>query len=114
MMSSHLPFPRSVQEQAVNRQKNRCASCGIRLFGLGRSGAAQHKFGESAEAHHIIPHALGGPVTVENCVIICRACHLNAHQGGRFADTSIYDDLKSVPMAAKILRIAPLYPHYRG
>ena len=114
MTDSHRPFPRPVQEMALSRQRSRCASCGTRISGLGRSGAEQHKFGEGVEAHHVIPNKLGGPLTVENCVVICRACHINAHQGARFADISIYNDLKNLPMAMKISRVAALYPHYRG
>lgn len=57
---------------------------------------------------------LHGPLTAENCVILYRACHLNPHQGGRFADVSIYDDLKNLTMPEQIARIAALYPHYQG
>jgi hypothetical protein len=99
---------------ALSRQKHRCASCGTRISGLGLSGAEQHRFGESVEAHHVIPHKFGGPITVANCVIICRACHLSAHQGGRFADVSIYEDVKKLPMPMKIVRIAALYPTTRA
>jgi HNH endonuclease len=114
MTDSHAPFPKPVQKEALERQRRRCASCRTIITGLGRSGAQQHVFGEGVEAHHVIPHKLGGPLTPENCVIICRACHLSAHQGGRFADVSIYNDLKNLTMPAKIARIAALYPHYRG
>ena len=114
MTDSHAPFPKPVQKEALERQRRRCASCRTIITGLGRSGAQQHVFGEGVEAHHVIPHKLGGPLTPENCVIICRACHLSAHQGGWFADVSIYNDLKSLTMPAKIARIAALYPHYRG
>src|SRR5205809_879736 len=54
MTSSHLPFPRPVQKQALNRQRNLCASCGIKLFGLGKSGMAQHRFGESVDARDFL------------------------------------------------------------
>jgi hypothetical protein len=47
-------------------------------------------------------------------VVLCRSCHINAHQGGRWRDASIYDDLKNLPMAAKIVKIAAMYPHYSG
>jgi hypothetical protein len=114
MTDPHAPFPKPVQKKALERQRGRCASCRTTIAGLGCSGAQQHVFGEGAEAHHVIPHKLGGPLTPENCVIICRACHLSAHQGGRFGDVSIYDDLKKLTMPAKIARIAALYPHYRG
>jgi hypothetical protein len=57
---------------------------------------------------------MGGPITVENCVVLCRASHISAHQGGRWRDASIYDDLNMPPMALKISKIAALYPHYSG
>jgi len=114
MTDPHAPFPKLVQKEALERQQGRCASCRVVISRLGRSGAEQHEFGEGVEAHHVIPHKLGGPLTGENCVILCRACHINAHQSGRFADVSIYDDLKRLTMPAKIARIAALYPHYRG
>jgi hypothetical protein len=47
-------------------------------------------------------------------VIVCRAWHISAHQGGRFADVSIYNDLKKLTVPAKIARIAALYPYYGG
>lgn len=77
-------------------------------------GQSDHAFGETAEGHHVIPHKLGGPLTVDNCVILCKACHYSAHQGGRWSDTSIYEDLAALPMQQKIARISMLYPHYRG
>lgn len=113
MTVPHLRFPGPIQEAAWSRQKRRCASCGTSISGLGRSRMEQHRFGESVDAHHVIPNNLGGPITLDNCVIICRSCHLNAHQGGRFADVSIYNDLKNLAMPLKIARIAALYPHYR-
>ena len=114
MTDPHVSFPRSIQEDALKRQRGGCASCGAKIYELGRAGAEQHRFGEGVEAHHVIPHILGGPITLENCVIICRSCHLNAHQGGRFGNVSIYDDLKNLPMPGQIARIAALYRHYRG
>ena len=114
MTDPHAPFPRPVQHQALERQKGRCASCRTTITELGHAGAHQHMFSEGVEAHHVIPHKLGGPLSPKNCVILCRACHLSAHQGGRFADVSIYNDLKNLTMPAKIARVASLYPHYRG
>jgi hypothetical protein len=114
MVSRHTPFPIPSQRRALARQKSRCASCGFRVTAIGEAGRADHAFGERAEAHHVIPHKMGGPITVENCVVLCQACHLNAHQGGRWADASIYDDLSELPMEQKIAEIAALYPHYDG
>lgn len=114
MTNPHMGFPKAVQAAALMRQRDRCASCGTRISGLGRSGSQQHDFGEGVEAHHVIPHKLGGPLTIDNCVVICRACHLNAHQGGRFADVSIYNDVVNLGMPKRIAKIAALYPHYNG
>jgi hypothetical protein len=57
---------------------------------------------------------MAGPITVDNCVVLCRACHSNAHQGGRWRDISIYDDVAKLPMTKMIAKIAALYPHYQG
>jgi HNH endonuclease len=113
-MSDHMRFPASVQMQALARQKFHCASCRTRITAVGEAGQGIHKFGERAEGHHLIPHKMGGPITVDNCVVLCRACHLNAHQGGLWRDVSIYVDVAKVPMPQRIAKIARLYPHYSG
>jgi hypothetical protein len=51
---------------------------------------------------------------MDNCVVLCHACHSSAHQGGRWQDVSIYDDLATLPMTQKIEKVASEYPHYRG
>ena len=113
MTAPHQNFPKAMQRQALARQRFRCASCGTAVFATGKQGADAHRFGEGAEGHHVIPHKAEGPITVENCVVLCRSCHLSAHQGGRFADISIYDDLAGRPIRDKIAEIARLYPHYK-
>ena len=110
----HTRFPAHIQRLALARQKFRCASCGSHVTAIGEAGRANHEFGERAEGHHVIPHKMGGPITMDNCVVLCRARHLNAHQGGRWADISIYEDLAKLQMPHKIAKIAALYPHYRG
>ena len=114
MSSDHIPFPAHVQNDALKRQKFRCASCGTRILAIGEAGQSKHKFAERAEGHHVIPHKMAGPITAENCVVLCRACHYSAHQGGRWADISIYSDIMHLPMPQQIAKIAALYPHYRG
>jgi hypothetical protein len=108
-----IPFAPGIKQAALMRQKNRCASCGTKVHALGMAGAAAHRFGESSEAHHALPHKLGGPNTIENCVIICRACHLNAHQGGAWADISIYRNIGG-PMTERVAQAARFYEFYRG
>lgn len=114
MSSDHMPFPAAIQMQALARQRFRCASCGTRITSIGEAGQVNHKFGERAEGHHVIPHLMTGPITVDNCVVLCRACHYNAHQAGRWRDILIYDDVASLPMTERIAKIAAHYPHYRG
>jgi hypothetical protein len=108
-----LPFSLSMKQSALARQKNYCASCGTKIHALGMAGAATHQFGESSEAHHAYPHKLGGPNTTENCVVICRACHLNAHQGGAWRDISIYRDIVG-PMPQRVAQASRFYKFYRG
>jgi HNH endonuclease len=114
MPVDHRRFTARIQRQALARQKFHCASCGTPIAEIGEAGRANHRFGERAEGHHVIPHKMGGPVTVENCVVLCGACHYSAHQGGLWGDISIYDDIEKLPMATRIEQIASLYPHYRG
>jgi hypothetical protein len=110
----HANFPTRIQSDALKRQKKICACCGTKITGIGEAGRRGHEFGEGAKAHHVIPHKLNGPLTLENCVIICGSCHYSAHVGGNWRDTTIYNDLLALPMALRIARIAKLYPHYRG
>src|SRR6478752_4808266 len=53
-------FPRAIQELALGRQKNLCASCGTPIARLGNTGRADHKFGEGAQAHHVRHVKFGG------------------------------------------------------
>jgi hypothetical protein len=117
MSSKHTRFPARTQNDALKRQKFRCASCGTHIAAIGEAGQANHAFAERAEGHHVIPHKppMCGPITLENCVVICRASHLNAHQGGRWSDITIYADIIDLPMLPqRIAKIAAPYPHYRG
>jgi hypothetical protein len=114
MPSDHLRFPGPVQRLALARQKFRCGSCGTIIWAPGRTGQTEHEFGEGAEGHHVVPHILGGPITIDNCIVLCRSCHLNAHQGGRWGDVTIYADLARLPMPERIAKMSALYPHYAG
>ena len=114
MATQHTRFPAHIQKLALARQKSRCASCGFAIHAIGYAGQANHDAREWAEGHHVIPNKMGGPITAENCVVLCRACHLNAHQGGLWRDISIYSDLAGLTMPDKIARVAEGYPHYRG
>lgn len=56
-------FTRKQRAQAFERCGGRCEECGAKL-----------KPGET-EFDHVIPCALGGEATLENCSVKCRACH---------------------------------------
>ncbi|MFB9739771.1 DUF222 domain-containing protein [Pseudonocardia sulfidoxydans] len=34
------------------------------------------------EIHHVIPWESGGPTSIDNCTMLCRACHRLVHHGG--------------------------------
>ena len=110
------PFSAPIKNAALARQGYHCACCPKIISAPGEGARAYHLLGERSEGHHLIPHKapLYGPNTIENCVVICQACHLNAHQGGRWFDVSIYDDIKELPIASKIKTIAKEYCHYNG
>jgi 5-methylcytosine-specific restriction endonuclease McrA len=94
-------FSLTTKQQALARQKYKCASCGATIHGLHLGDAAQHTWGESAQGHHIRHAARGGGNSVDNCVILCRSCHYSAHGGGRWR-------------ASFGTATAQDYPHYRG
>lgn len=77
-------FSGLTQRRALERQRHRCASCGTAISRLGEAGRGDHRFGERAEAHHARPVRSGGTDTVDNCVILCQACHYSAHEGGNY------------------------------
>lgn len=56
-------FPTKVMVAAFERAAGKCESCGARL--------SPGKFAYD----HVIPDALGGSPTIENCAVLCSACH---------------------------------------
>lgn len=56
-------FSRAVMAAAADRAKGHCEQCTRKLL--------------SGDFHfdHVIPDALGGEPTLENCAVLCRACH---------------------------------------
>jgi 5-methylcytosine-specific restriction endonuclease McrA len=77
-------FSKTTQRKALSRQRYRCASCGTGITQLGKSGAAKHRYGEGAQAHHLRHIKLGGSDAVTNCIILCQSCHYSAHEGGNY------------------------------
>ena len=84
MRSRQQEFSRKTQELALLRQQNRCASCGTPILQIRDAGRAQHKFGESAQAHHIKHVKLGGTNHLDNCAVLCWSCHYSVHEGGNY------------------------------
>jgi 5-methylcytosine-specific restriction endonuclease McrA len=77
-------FSTATQQNALIRQKNKCASCRTPIIALGRAGETSHRFGEGAQAHHIKHVKFGGTDLLDNCVILCQSCHYSAHEGGNY------------------------------
>jgi 5-methylcytosine-specific restriction endonuclease McrA len=82
-------FSRTTQKDALARQRYRCASCGVHISCIGEAGRATHRFGEGAQAHHVVHAKFGGKGTLDNCVIICRACHYSVHEGGNYTHGTV-------------------------
>lgn len=57
-------FTRGVKLDAWMRAKGHCAVCTAKI----RPGNGPHY-------DHVVPDALGGDATVENCQVLCRTCH---------------------------------------
>jgi 5-methylcytosine-specific restriction protein A len=55
-------FTRKVKAAAALRAGGKCEGCTARLIG-------------AFHFDHIIPDGVGGPATLENCQVLCRACH---------------------------------------
>jgi 5-methylcytosine-specific restriction enzyme A len=72
-------FTTRIKVAAFERSNGRCYECSARLV--------------SAEYHHIIPLAMGGKSTFENCMALCKACH------------KLKTTLQDVPAIAKAKRI---------
>jgi 5-methylcytosine-specific restriction endonuclease McrA len=83
-MARPYEFSSNTASQALARQQNRCASCGTTITRVGNAGRGEHRYGEGAQAHHMIHVKWGGRNNVENCVILCQSCHYSVHEGGNY------------------------------
>ena len=60
-----MPFPVSIRLEALVRSGRHCCVC--------------HQFaGRTANVHHIIQEAHGGPNTLDNAICLCQRCHTEA------------------------------------
>jgi 5-methylcytosine-specific restriction endonuclease McrA len=82
-------FSEPTKAHALRRQGSLCALCGKKIYGHGDSGRSRHEYGEGAHAHHVRKIMDGGSASVDNCVIICQACHYSVHEGGRYKTGSV-------------------------
>ena len=80
---SSKEFPQDVRDKALVRQKLVCARCGTRLE-------------PPVFPHYKKPAELGGDTSLQNCVILCKKCHLDYGHIGNWAKFVITQD----------------YPHY--
>ena len=62
-MTARRPFPTKVMVAAFDRAKDHCEGCGAPL----RVGRFHYD--------HIVPDAMGGEPTLENCAVLCLSCH---------------------------------------
>lgn len=62
-------FPAKVKVAAFERAGGHCESCTAKLFP------------GNTEYDHAIPCALGGDNTLDNCRVVCRACHRTKTSG---------------------------------
>lgn len=83
-------FQQFTKQLALKRQKNKCASCGTKIFFLGQIGQSFHKYGEGARAHHMRHCQQGGDNSMSNCVVLCHSCHYSVHEGGRYRNSLVY------------------------
>ncbi|MGH9959589.1 MAG: HNH endonuclease [Pyrinomonadaceae bacterium] len=83
-MTRTQKFSMGTQQLALVRQKFQCASCGTCITRLGEPGRSEHAFGEIAHAHHIRHIKFGGTNSLDNCAVLCQACHYSAHEGGNY------------------------------
>jgi 5-methylcytosine-specific restriction endonuclease McrA len=90
-------FPAPTQQLALVRQRFHCASCGSRITRLGEAGRSQHAFGEIGHAHHVRHAKFGGPNSLDNCVILCQACHYSAHEGGNYRHGAVVGRREDFP-----------------
>ncbi len=63
----HRAFSDRQQKQAYDHQKGKCARCG-RAFAL-----------KELEGHHKKAFADGGETIIENCLMLCKNCHIDYH-----------------------------------
>ena len=63
-------YPRS---KAIERDNHTCQRCGSRVTRFDKNDPP------TAEVHHIIPKAAGGPDVLENLITLCPSCHQDAH-----------------------------------
>lgn len=83
----------NTRDVALKRDDYTCQRCGCEV----EKGHRESQ--RSAEVHHLVPRAAGGPDAPENLVTLCLRCHKAAHQEmGRLHHTApeLLDELRAV------------------
>ncbi|TKX83422.1 HNH endonuclease, partial [Halorubrum sp. SS5] len=62
-----------IRERVLDRDDHTCQRCGCAVESENRSSQ------RSAEVHHLIPRAAGGPDALANLITLCLRCHKEAH-----------------------------------
>lgn len=62
MSTGRREFPAKVKLAAWERSRGQCERCTARIYG-------------DPQYDHIVPDAVGGANDLDNCQVLCRACH---------------------------------------
>ena len=99
MTRRRTEFPAKVRVAALERCGGCCEECGVSI-----------RPGNGPQYDHIIPDALGGEATLDNCAVLCRSCH-----GAKTAKQDVPQIAKAKRVAAKHIgaRVRSKMPYRR-
>lgn len=91
-------FPSKVRIDAFARAGGKCESCGVVI----RPGSGPHY-------DHRVPDAVGGEPTLENCQVLCKACH-----SVKTAETDVPEIAKTKRIRNRHINAEPKRRGFRG
>ncbi len=74
-----MVFDMGTMIAAFDRARHRCQCTDSSCKHPGNPESCNRTGDQNLEAHHIIPLYDNGPSTLENCMILCPACHDSVH-----------------------------------
>ena len=91
---------KAIRQRALNRADGQCEEC----FSIGE-----------VQVHHRTPVSLGGAIwDLENLIVLCRSCHLEAHRRIEFAKMPDWQrrlyELVDKPIPRKLIRLTTTRP----